>query len=46
MDIHTERKNQDELERNHKRNFENPRLMRQIWLVYIFLGKLVYASSF
>ena len=29
-----ERKNQDELERVHERNFENPKLMRQILVAY------------
>ena len=35
MDIHIqrERKKQDELERVHERNFENPKLMRQILIV-------------
>ena len=28
---HTQRKNQDELERVHERTFENAKLMRQIW---------------
>ena len=41
MNIHTERKNQNELERVHERNFENPK-MRQILL---FLAKFVYASN-
>ena len=32
MDIHRGRKNHEELERVHERNFENPQLMRQILL--------------
>ena len=38
MDIHThtERKNQDELERVHERNFENPKLMIQILVAYFW----------
>ena len=45
MDIHIqrERKKQDELERVHERNFENPKLMRQI---LIFLVNFIYASHF
>ena len=35
MDIHTHKKNQDDLERVHERNFENCKLMRQI------LGKIL-----
>ena len=33
---HRERKNQDELERVHEKNFENPKLMRQILTVYFW----------
>ena len=36
--MHTERKNYDELERVHESNFENPKLLRQILVVYFWLN--------
>ena len=33
---HGERKNQDELERVHERNFENPKLTRQIFVAHFW----------
>ena len=38
MDLHRERerKNQDELERVHERNFENSKLMRRILVAYFW----------
>ena len=36
MHVHTQRKNQEELEKVHQRNFKNFKLMRQIFVVYFW----------
>ena len=41
-----ERKNQDELERVHEKNFENPKLMRQILTVNFWWNVFVYGLNF